>query len=456
MQIAVLLASPQTMTKQATSFRDNPVWKLFSSVRLAIVLLILLAITSIAGTVLPQGEPMQFYLENYPNLFKLIKAAKLYSMYDAWWFVAIMVLFAINLIVCTINRLPITMQLYSKDFLDISKERLLKAPSCTKIILSRPEEARQLTEAFHKAAGGGKTRSVAGAELILAEEGKWSCWGLYILHSSIIVIMVGALIGNFLGFKGNLMLFEGEASDQIVERGSDRNIPLGFTIKCEDFDVEFYDNGAPKEYLSELTIFENNKEVLKKTIRVNDPLRYKGITFYQSSFDSAPEVKFNITSASGASKALNIPAFDRIWWEEAGLHFGLMRFLPNVHGTVAANIWISDKKSEPQAIWFVQGREKEFNYGGNLYKATVKEVSQRFMTGLQVKKDPGVWVVWLGCVLLIAGFVVVFWVPHVRIWLWVGEEEGVKVAVLAGQSNKNQIAFKKDFEKIEQALRSSI
>ncbi len=400
---------------------------------------------------------MQFYLEKYgPNLFRLIKSAQLYQMYDAWWFLSIMIFFAVNLIVCTINRVPITMQLYSRDFLDVTKERLLRMSASARIALGSSEKSVRVVEVFKKVAGKSRARSLAGSELFLVESGKWGYWGLYILHSSIIVIMVGALIGSLLGFKGNLMLFEGETSDVAVERGSDKNIPLGFTVKCDDFNVEFYDNGAPKEYLSELTILENEKEMLKKTIKVNDPLRYKGITFYQSSFDSAPEVKFHIVSASGSSKDLSIPAFERSLWKETGLQFGLMRFLPNVHGTVAAHIWIGDEQNEPQAIWFVQGREKEFTFGGNLYKASVKEVSQRFMTGLQVKKDPGVWVVWLGCTLLIVGFVVVFWVPHVRIWLWVGEEDGNIVAIIAGQSNKNQIAFNKDFEKIKQALRSSI
>ena len=44
----------------------------------------------------------------------------------------------------------------------------------------------------------------------------------------------------------------------------------------------------PKEYLSDLVVPENGREVLKKTIQVNDPLKFKGISFYQSSYGFIP------------------------------------------------------------------------------------------------------------------------------------------------------------------------
>ena len=61
-------------------------------------------------------------------------------------------------------------------------------------------------------------------------------------------------------------------------------IMLPFQIRCDDFEASFYDTGAPKEYRSDLTIIDKGQEVLKQSIRVNDPLSYQGVTFYQASY----------------------------------------------------------------------------------------------------------------------------------------------------------------------------
>ncbi len=65
--------------------------------------------------------------------------------------------------------------------------------------------------------------------------------------------------------------------------------PLGFSVRCDDFEVEFYENSQmPREYKSWLTVIEDGKEVMRKAIEVNDPLTYKGITFYQASYGMIP------------------------------------------------------------------------------------------------------------------------------------------------------------------------
>jgi len=56
-------------------------------------------------------------------------------------------------------------------------------------------------------------------------------------------------------------------------------------VRCDRFEISFYKGGGrPKEFVSELTVIENGQEVMQKTIEVNDPLFYKGLTFYQSSY----------------------------------------------------------------------------------------------------------------------------------------------------------------------------
>ena len=90
--------------------------------------------------------------------------------------------------------------------------------------------------------------------------------------------------------------------------------------------------------------------------------------------------------------------------------------------------------------------------GGKTFKLNLLDASERYMTGLQVKKDPGVWIVWLGCTALILGFAIVFWVGHRRTWLYLGKDGKDMVVLLGGQTNKNRLKFEQDFEAVAQAI----
>ena len=86
------------MSKRADS--DSPldsVWKFFASVRLTIVLLLTLAITSIIGTLIPQNEAPQAYLEAFgPSLYRFFDLLGFLDLYHSWWYQALMLLLALN------------------------------------------------------------------------------------------------------------------------------------------------------------------------------------------------------------------------------------------------------------------------------------------------------------------------------------------------------------------------
>ena len=111
---------------------------------------------------------------------------------------------------------------------------------------------------------------------ILAEKGILGRFGSLITHISIIIILVGAVIGSIGGFKENVSILEGETLQ----------VPhADFSLRLDAFELEYYkDSTRPKDYKSTLAVVENNKDVLTKTIEVNDPLSYKGIFFYQSTY----------------------------------------------------------------------------------------------------------------------------------------------------------------------------
>ncbi|HDZ84445.1 MAG TPA: hypothetical protein ENH45_04420, partial [Nitrospirae bacterium] len=96
------------------------IWSLLASVKLAISLLIMLAATSIVGTIVEQNaEPAQnikllakFFGDSFaPTVYNIFAKLGFMDMYDSWWFLGLLALFGINLIVCSLERFPKTWKL---------------------------------------------------------------------------------------------------------------------------------------------------------------------------------------------------------------------------------------------------------------------------------------------------------------------------------------------------------
>jgi cytochrome c biogenesis protein len=90
---------------------------------------------------------------------------------------------------------------------------------------------------------------------------------------------------------------------------------------------------------------------------------------------------------------------------------------------------------------------------------SLEVLASKEYTGLQVTKDPGVWIVWLGCSLMIFGFIVAFYFSHQRIWVRIpkeGLQKGEREIVLAGSVNRNRIGFEKAFQSLVEGVRSMI
>ena len=140
-----------------------------------------------------------------------------------------------------------------------------------------------------------------GAWHLFAQKTPWCRLSVYFVHLSVIVIFIGSMIGSLFGFKGFVNILEGEAVSKVMLR-SEKELDLGFSVRLEQFSVAKYPSGAPKEFKSILTVLENGKPVPDYTnvrVIVNDPLTYKGITFYQSSYGNAGNYFFTVTDLDG-------------------------------------------------------------------------------------------------------------------------------------------------------------
>jgi cytochrome c biogenesis protein len=290
---------------------------------------------------------------------------------------------------------------------------------------------------------------------LFSQKTAWSRLGVYVVHTSILVIFIGAIIGSLFGFKGFTNIVEGTSISSIAARNGTQQ-PLGFEVFCEKFSLTLYNTGAPKEFRSNLTILENGKPVpgySNVKVIVNEPLTYKGFTFYQSSYGQASEGSehfFNVKSRSGgAAEKLTIREGGSITLKD-GTIFRLLeatqevrQFMPSFSGP-AARIEVTYKGKAPQSFISLKnypemnaqrGDDIIFNYEGT---------NARMYTGLQVAKDPGVEVVWLGCFLMVIGIYIAFFMSHKRVWVIVSKGH----ARMYGNASKNQAAFGMQFDEL--------
>jgi cytochrome c biogenesis protein len=436
----------------------NPLWSFFASVKLALFTLFILATTSIIGTIIPQKETAQWYSEKYgeaaANLFQVLAITP--DMYSSVWFLALLGLLCLNLIVCSIDRFPGVWRQITANNLETPVHRLEKmSPQHT----WQSNQSAEITASSLKSSLRGlgwKTEEQTSAEgiLLFAQKGAMSRTGVYIVHTSILVIFAGAIIGALLGFKASVMLPETRSTDKVYPFEGQAPINLGFEVRCDRFDIEFYENGMPKTYRSRLTLLEDGKAVAgyeEKEVVVNGPLRYKGISFYQSSYEPYQEFLVTVTNKkSGLTETAIIPYQQQHNSETSGLRYGVINAETRGQSVSRAKIWFADDDGEPSLFWLDDGKQATVERSKSNYTVAVK---QMYATGLQVARDPGVWTVYIGCGLMILGLMVAFFMSHRRIWLFISETSGQTSSILmTGHSNKNKAGFEKTFQALTQAI----
>ena len=438
----------------------SSLWDSLTSLRLTIALLIILAVASIFGTVIPQnaspGEYLQFYK---PATYRILKILGFLDMYHAWWFTFLLALLSSNLVACSLKRFRATWRFFS-NAQESLEEAQWKALPLSKAFSRKGLPADSLPrvqEALSHIFRTPKVTKDSQACRLFAEKERLSRLGVYFIHLSVLVILAGALIGYYFGFRGNVNLVEGEAADRVILRGEKQPRPLGFRVGLDQFSVSFYASGAPKEFKSTVTILDEARQVLTESIRVNHPLTYKGISFYQSSYGVAGVKKAVLAIQHRVTrKEITVPASMGTKTEIPGgaSSFLLGQFIQDLQGMgPALQVLFFESNRPHETFWVLQNHPEFSERSPGPYRFTIKEIEPRYYSGLQVTKDPGVWVVWAGCFLMMAGFYVAFFLSHRRIWVRLTEKGGKTWVEIAGASHRDRAGFEKEFEKMIQALR---
>lgn len=299
--------------------------ELVSSMRFAISLLTVVAVAAMIGTVMKQNEPMPNYVNQFgPFWFEVFDKLGLYAVYSAWWFLLILVFLILSTSLCIVRNTPKMikdMRSWRENVREVSLRNFHHKAEWV-APLTRAALAQQTAQRLVHAGYQARIVDKENGTLVAAKKGAANKFGYIFAHSAIIIILVGGSLDSdlpirfqqwFLGktpfagsgviadipqqhrlglnnpsYRGNIMLPEGQAGNTaIIPRATGVLVQdLPFTILLKKFHIDFYSTGMPKLFASDVEVRDNETgKTIAATIKVNEPLIYKGIAMYQSSFD---------------------------------------------------------------------------------------------------------------------------------------------------------------------------
>lgn len=458
-------------------------WNFFSEMKTAIVLLLLLALFSILGTIIVQNASPEEYLARYGSkLYALIKYLGLNNVYSSILYKFLLALVGINLTVCSINRFSATWNRTfhpdpGADAGQISKMRLHETLTCDGSI---SDAAERVTEALRGRSYHVVQKTDGESVTIFASRGRLSLWGPYLTHLSLLVIFLGAILGSMLGFNGFTSIGEGKTISAYYDERAQTRKDLGFKVALERFEIGHDKKRNPTAYKSDLLVYEGNRVAARKTIDVNHPLTYKGVSFFQSDYGLSGMV-VKLTGPDGQSTRLNFDLstengphgktysvagepFKQVQVGGKTLTIFVHNMLPDYggkHNTTmsslplnpAARIMVNDRLPAYKGLdaWKDLGWMTEGESAGHK-GFTVKLDDIANYTGLQVSRNPGLPVIYAGFGLLLAGVFLSFYMLHRIIRLRI-TANGRRVSVLAGATCREDASvFGADFQRIRSAL----
>lgn len=299
------------------SQRANPnmidrVWNFFSSVKVAIYLIIITLIGAMFGTIFEQEsnfinfDPSTFYKNKYGTIGEIYYRLGLSHTYESWWFTLLLVMIGASLVICSLDRVLPLYKALSKQKVRKHREFLTRQ----KIVYQGEigEEGADWVQRAVQPLRKKHYRVHTEGSALLAEKQRFSRWGPYIIHIGLIVFLLAVLFRGLPGLHMDKHYWfpEGE-----ITRIPETNL----FIKNEKFTVEYYSEDemsedfkargkvVPKLFETQAVLYECTadcddpskepqlREVERHAIRVNDPLSYKGLQAYQFDFDLTPKLR---------------------------------------------------------------------------------------------------------------------------------------------------------------------
>lgn len=406
-----------------------------ANLKLAIVLLLVIALVSVTGTVIEQGEPPAFYEANYPLkpalfgfiTYQFILTTGLNQVYSSWWFLCLLILFASSLISCTFYRQIPLVKVARRWHFYTKSSAILKLPITYTISNQSSNENQSLDKLAPKLRSSGYQVFLNDQHnQLYARKGLVGRIAPIVVHLSILIILAGAIWGAVAGFTTQAMIPSGTTAKLAIPH---RN----WKLQVHRFWIDYTAKGSIDQFYSDLSLLdENDRELTHKTIYVNEPLRYQGVTFYQASWNISA-IRFRLNQSPifqvPLQKLESKTNGSQVWgtWlpTKPDLSAGITLVTPDLQGTFV----IYDQTGKILTSMH-RGETKEIN-GVNLSLLDV--IGD---TGLQIKADPSIPLVYAGFALLMIS-VVASYISHSQVWALTADGQ----IYVGAKTNRSQVVF---------------
>ncbi|MGO9118822.1 MAG: cytochrome c biogenesis protein ResB [Desulfomonilaceae bacterium] len=426
----------------------------FTSVRTAIGLLFLLAAASVLGTLIPQDMPLEQLQQTIsPFYFRLITILDLHKLYSSWWFIILLLVLSLNILGCLLQRLrhiPSDWKIdsgksnFSFSFTDNRPQRELQT-----IIAS---ELKQVVRGAPRI-----VKSKDGVSLSWVND-RIQLLGFPFIHTAIILILIGGLIGSVYGIKGKVNIKEGDKTNRFTRIPTGAAAQLPFEIAVDKFILSRYRTGEPKEYRSDVRLLVDGNEVLKDSILVNHPLTFQGISLYQSDYrlTGIKDVKLGVVNQSGQSSEIilqpglpNRLEGTQYEFRLISVDFGSAKRGPGVE------IQMQGPDGQSRTIKIFRNDPKPV--GIDDLQLSFLDYVPVYATGLQIGYDPGSVVVWIGCILLISGFFLSLFTNFRNVGVRLTRVDSGCLIEISGRSKRLRKEFRERVKKsVEAHLQNNI
>jgi cytochrome c biogenesis protein len=475
------------------------VWALFCSVRFAVVLNVALALSAMLGTVIPQmpagiqnfDQELKVFLDNaqsrYGDLSGILHWAGFYDLYYSLWFRLLVVTVVFSIIMCTLNRWQPIMRQIRTPNLRFS-DGFISGLSEKAEFRSVPVDVATAEKALRGALRKGRYRTVAEASedgsrvYVYADRDRWSKLVTFVSHAALVMLILAwAGLANFGWREQSVYFYPG----QEVNVGHDTT----FSVRNDKFWIEYYADGKTiKEYKHTLAVVQDGKDVLTKTIVVNDPLRYQDINFFLVSYQpvmyvkatdaAGKELEARKMTASGPISATTGTAgalveFDQV--SSDNLPRDIVQYPVGDRFLTLSLVYYQDVgrlEDENPPVYAQVFVDKEFEtpiYDGFLPRTGplklpgFEDISFTFTrdtaTVLEVAKDPGLGLVGFFFVIMAGGFTLSLYTSFTRCWARIGMDEtrpGTVNLLVGGLAEKNKVSFERDFERLALRLKENL
>ncbi|MDK8179440.1 cytochrome c biogenesis protein ResB [Paenibacillus sp. UMB4589-SE434] len=485
----------------------DSVWNFFSSVKIAVILIVITLVGSSLGTIYPQEsqfvnvDASQYYKTTYGTLGHIYYLLGLSHTYESWWFITLLVMIGSSLVICSLDRvLPLYRALHKQKVRKhdqfLKRQRIVYEHELT---IDTKQWLHDTEQALRKK----RYRITKNDGALMAEKNRFSRWGPYINHIGLIIFLLAVLARSIPGWH-----MEYYAA---FPQGEPRPIPdTPYYLQNDQFTVEYYsDKEMPEQFVKEGRVmpklFETKatlfrcvsncddpvlepklEQVTKYDIRVNDPLEYDGILAYQYDFDLTPKLISVKPMLKDQKTGENFGSFDvkmsntdtqytvgpyTLELREKYLDFALDEKGTPMTKTQEPNapafVFVIKGPNLPESgepyMYFPLQKDKvrfqEEAINRDIMKklrievASMNDVSISESTSyLNIRKDTAMPFVWIGATISMIGLVMGFYWQHRRIWIRLEDQQ----LLLGAHTNKNWFGLRNEVARVLQATQLEV